>query len=589
MSKSVHAALWILAISLWLACGVRAQTNTNIVAVAFTTANPTPLHQGLGGFSTDMLDNGLDYGNAAFQQEATAVSPGWLRYPSGIADNAFNWKTGLTDTNWINTFYSVTQSSTDTNLMWDTYEPLIGRGGAQFTNFAGMAANVGGAEMVVCLNAFTDTNTSSATGFAGFASSNHVRVSAWEMCNEPYHFTGASNYFTNATDYANKMLPYRNAIKSADSNAVIAVFFDDPAVNWTNSTWNKKLGQYSPQYWDAVTYHHYPQPGGLTNFSDLMAFDNGVLANQAASYVTNYLIKLNTNANVRYLITELAPVLGNGGGPSLPTGSLYGGIYAAEYLMRMSTLPQMEFVGSWQVADQAGIYMTNKNRIAVTTAFNGHYVTNTDNLNFGFYLSAQVCGEAIADWALTRSTATYSTAVGTNGPTVSSDTNGVATIPAIYAQAYQGANGRRYVLVTNKGSNAVPVQITQDGLGLTNQFIETFVTGADPSATNSSPLNSPVKIQTALATNAVVIPAYSVVRLEWTVFGVPVPSLTLTITNSTQVLRWAGLTNVTYVVQASTNLRSQWNVLGRIASAQTSFSFTNWSPDAARFYRLVVP
>ena len=49
----------------------------------------------------------------------------------------------------------------------------------------------------------------------------------------------------------------------------------------------------------------------------------------------------------------------------------------------------------------------------------------------------------------------------------------VTPIPAIYAQAYQGGNGKRYVVLTNKGSNAVPVQITQDGMALTNQFLET--------------------------------------------------------------------------------------------------------------------
>src|SRR5208337_760132 len=113
----------------------------------------------------------------------------------------------------------------------------------------------------------------------------------------------------------------------------------------------------------------------------------------------------------------------------------------------------------------------------------------------GFFLSAQVCGEAVADWALTRSTAVYNTTVGTNSPTVSSDTNGIATMPAIYAQAYQGGNGKRYVLLTNKGSNEAPVQITQDGIVMTNQFLETFVMGSDPSATNSSAQDSPVQIQ----------------------------------------------------------------------------------------------
>jgi hypothetical protein len=53
---------------------------------------------------------------------------------------------------------------------------------------------------------------------------------------------------------------------------------------------------------------------------------------------------------------------------------------------------------------------------------------------------------------------------------------------AIYAQMYQGGNGKRYVVLTNKGSNAVPVQITQDGVEVTNQLLETFVTGSDPRA-----------------------------------------------------------------------------------------------------------
>ena len=105
----------------------------------------------------------------------------------------------------------------------------------------------------------------------------------------------------------------------------------------------------------------------------------------------------------------------------------------------------------------------------------------------------------------------------TDGPNIA------GSIPAIYAQAYQGGNGRRYVVLTNKGSNAVPVQITQDGVTLTNQFLETFVTGSDPSAENDSPQISPVQIQSTTATNTVTIPEYSVVRLEWTVFNVPQP------------------------------------------------------------------
>ena len=103
---------------------------------------------------------------------------------------------------------------------------------------------------------------------------------------------------------------------------------------------------------------------------------------------------------------------------------------------------------------------------------------------------------SIADWALTRSTALYATTLGTNCTTVPWTPTASTPIPAVYAQAYQGGNGKRYVVLTNKGSNAVPVQITQDGVVLTNQFLETFVTGSDPSAVNAPPPNNSVFIQT---------------------------------------------------------------------------------------------
>ena len=162
-------------------------------------------------------------------------------------------------------------------------------------------------------------------------------------------------------------------------------------------------------------------------------------------------------------------------------------------------------------------------------------------------------------------------------------------MPAIYAQAYQGGNGKRYVVLTNKGSNAVPVQITQDGVALTNQLLETFVSGNDPSATNSSPQSSPVQIETATVTNTFTIPEYSVVRLEWTVFTVPRPTLSVTVSNAVQDLQWAGLTNVVYSIQAATNLLGTWTTLGRIASTQPKFGFTNWSSGSQQFYRLEVP
>lgn len=586
MPKFGKAALLILLAGLRLTPEIRAQTDTNVVVVAFATTNSTLLNPGFAGFTTELLGTGVEYFDTNMQQIAASLSPGWLLFPAGTTGDAFDWSSGLTVQSWINEI-GANGNPAASNLCQDTYKALIGKGGAMFTNFAGLAANIGGARIIVCVNGFTDT-PGSAGAFAQFALSNHLPVAAWELCNEPYLFKGATNFFANGTDYAAKMKPYRDAIKAADSNAVVAVFFSDPALSGT--AWDKDLANYTNRYWDAVVYHHYPRLPTNSAFADLMAMDNGVLWSNTTSFVTNHLMPDN-NASVTYLLTEMAPELGNGDGTqNPPTSTLYGGIYASEYVMRLSTIPQMSFAGSYQLVNGSGIDMTNKFWNAATTAYAGGYVTNTVGLPFGYHLSAQVSAEAVAYWALNRSTAVYATTVGTNGPTVPADTNGITTIPAIYAQAYQGGNGKRYVLLTNKGSNAVPVQITQDGAALTNQFLETFVTGSDPSLVNANPPLDNVVIRTNTVANPLTIPQYSVVRLEWTVFDVPRPALTATSTNFVSTLHWAGLTNVVYNVQTSTNLET-WATLGRVSSIQTNFSFTDLTPGAPRprFYRVTVP
>jgi hypothetical protein len=556
-----------------------------VVTVSFATTNATPLNPGFAGFCTELQASAVEYYDTNFQQITATLSPGWLRYPGGSMDDAFAWTNGLTLTNWFTNF-----PSWETNLLWPAAKLGNGKGGLKFGDFAALCRNTGGAKIVVTINGFTDS-ASSAGAFAAFALSNHIPVAVWELCNEPYTLagSGAGNFFLNATDYVAQMKPYRDAIKAADSNAVVAIYFNDAGYPEPN-TWDNDLKNYSDKYWDGVVYHHYPAlPTSGVTFADLMALDNWQLASNTTARMTNYLMPDN-NSNVTFLISEFAPARGDGaGGQYPPTTTLYGGIYAAEYLLRLSTLPQMSFVGPYQLLDAAGINQTNTFNQPVATAYNGGYTTNTAGWPFGFFLSAQVCGSSVADWALTRATAVYATTVGNNGPTVPIDTNGIATIPAIYAQAYQGGNGKRYIVLTNKGATNAPVQIVQDGVAVTNQFLETFVAGSDPGAVNSSPQNSSVQIQSTTAANIVIIPGYSVVRLEWTVFDVPQPSLTLTVSNSMQNLGWTGLTNVTYSVQGTTNLMSTWSTLGKVANSQTDFNFTNWNSGPLQFYRLAVP
>ncbi|HYA79195.1 MAG TPA: hypothetical protein VED19_01640 [Candidatus Nitrosopolaris sp.] len=583
-------AFLLLSIGLWFAPEIRAQSNTNVV-VAFTTTNSTSLNIGFAGFTTELLGKGEEYGDTNIQRYAAMLSPGWLLFPAGTTGDAFNWQTGLTDTNWVNTIGLMEgPNNSASNLTAGTVLALQGKGGAWFTNFVSMADDLGGAKIIVCINAFTDTNPADAGAFAAYALSHHIHVSAWELCNEPYLFQGAGDFFTNGTDYADKMLPYSNAIKAADSNADIAVFFSDPSR--TGMSWDNDLARYGAtnQYWDSVVYHYYPQLPTNVPFADLMAMDNSFLFSNSTLYVSNILVADSTKTNTTFLLTEFNAALGDGnGGQNPPTTTLYGGIYAAEMVLRLSTCPQMIFAGSYQLVDNSGVATTNDFWNAVTKAATNNYVTNTVGLPFGYFLSAQGSAEAVAYWAINRSTAVFPTSVGDNGPVVPMDTNSNTTMPAIYAQAYNGDNGRRYVVLTNKGSNAVPVQITQDSAAMTNQFLETLVDGSDPSAVNSNPPTNNIVFQTNTVTNPVMIPEFSVVRLEWTVSNVPSPVLAMTVSGTAQNLQWFGQTNVVYNVQAATNLLGSWTTLNRIANGQTNFAFTNYSSSLQQFYRLAVP
>jgi hypothetical protein len=359
-----------------------------VVPVSFTTTNATPLNPGFAGFCTELQASAVEYSDTNFQQITAALSPGWLRYPGGSMDDAFAWTNGLTLTNWFTNF-----PSWETNLLWPAAKLGNGKGGLKFCDFAALCRNTGGAKIVVTINGFTDS-AASAGAFAAFALSNHIPVAVWELCNEPYTLagTGAGTFFLDATDYVAQMKPYRDAIKAADSNAVVAIYFNDAGYPEPN-IWDNDLKNYSDKYWDAVVYHHYPAlPTSGVTFADLMALDNWQLASNTTARMTNYLIPDNTS-NVTFLITEFAPARGDGaGGQYPPTTTLYGGIYAAEYLLRLSTLPQMSFVGPYQLLNAAGINQTNTFDQPVATAYNGGYTTNTAGWPFGFFLSAQVCG-----------------------------------------------------------------------------------------------------------------------------------------------------------------------------------------------------
>src|SRR5208283_4849788 len=120
--KSLIFALLMIWAGLWQMPEGRAQSSTNPVTVAFSSTNFTPLNIGFAGFTTELLGTGVEYGDTNMQHFAAMLSPGWLLFPAGTTGDAFNWSTGLTDSNWVNEIgVTAGPSNIASNLTAGTY------------------------------------------------------------------------------------------------------------------------------------------------------------------------------------------------------------------------------------------------------------------------------------------------------------------------------------------------------------------------------------------------------------------------------------------------------------------------------------
>ena len=140
-----------------------------------------------------------------------------------------------------------------------------------------------------------------------------------------------------------------------------------------------------------MTYHHYP-PQSTGDFSQWMADENAVLASKSSAYVTGYLAPLNP-PGTKFLISEFLPSNdGLGTGTSVTDGTLYGAIYAAEYVMRMSAVPSMLYVGMHALTGTRGVNAANSHYIDVQNAYNQGTTIDTLTLNFGYYTDGAAAG-----------------------------------------------------------------------------------------------------------------------------------------------------------------------------------------------------
>jgi hypothetical protein len=102
-------------------------------------------------------------------------------------------------------------------------------------------------------------------------------------------------------------------------------------------------------YWDAIDIHHYPKSNnkedGETLPQDDYSFEGAVPhANYAldttADILTKEYMSQNWAKGKKIIITEYNASLNN----SKLNSSIYGGLFSAEYIMRLSSVPTLNFI-----------------------------------------------------------------------------------------------------------------------------------------------------------------------------------------------------------------------------------------------------
>jgi hypothetical protein len=497
--------------------------------ISFSTKTPIAIPPGFSGFNTPQMRNGVEYYDPKFLAAVTPLTPGCLRFPAGTASMDFDWNAGHVNMGWMDSLITgnppLVPSATGT-ILTASQELTQAKGGVWLSDFATFAQTLH-ANAIMCVNGYTDTNPDSTGLLAQAAQTDGLNVIEWELSNEPYFYplvfpTPGVAGQPDPAIYASAMYnPYYSELVSVAPTATVGLFdvglFPGAAGNY--ATWDVGMSTYTPHYWNAVSVHVYPIEV-LTATATTMQTLNGILANGTVNYINSYLLPL-IGASTPVFITEL--------NCCTPDASqfltyIYNGVFLAEYIMRMSTVPNVKAVavnslytdnydshGVIQSVDDFETYLMGQ--VAADPNFSTDTATNPDT-QYQFYTSAPGLALEVANQAINNSSYIFTTTV-TGGPTVPILGYNGTPIPAIYAQAYTGGKGTVDLLITNKAAVPLPVAIQVNGVKLTATLTVTSVSNSSPAAANTALSPNNVQIQTTTATSPIVVGPNSVTSVTW--------------------------------------------------------------------------
>lgn len=490
------------------------------------------LIKGSSGFNVRIADKVWSYSHPDFIAAVDSMKPGWLRYFSGTMGDAFNSATGLYDYDYAWQFdhqeqylkgYAFTQIK-GPHTIADLYQ-VLGR--------------VGG-KLVVTINGFTETPQMAAE-LARFCKNNNIEVEAWQFCNEPYFYVpNRDRYWWNdGADYALKMKPFADSIKSVFPDAKLALNF-----TW-DGIWGFMREIYAYQeanghYYNVFSKHSYaPHIGGKEPFDSAYRRGNTKLI-QATSPEAMQQIEQFTWEGAPLMVTEFGTWNG-------ALSRIYSAIYNAEYTLRQLEHENAFLIGSHEISNKARPDKSwNKE---IVQAFKNGEKLDTDTLRTGVKFSNEGKAIYLVHQATNNSDYTFKSVI-SGGPVVpgmkGSEEQGW------YARGFKGVGAYDYLVICNRSGEAITPKIK-----FNNSDLNTELSGLEIFSPDGKGQASDI-ISFTTSTKEFTVKPYSVTFVKWAKEQTIVPTqsriFSTQITQQGAKIKWWKLENVdSYVLKISSS------------------------------------
>lgn len=480
---------------------------SGVALISIDTTHPLqlPSRRHFAGGNMQIMFSGQNYDDPKMNTMLAGLDLGWMRFPAGTMDDAWDWRTGQMKPEWIAKFKNEKEELYQRFVFAD--QILRAKGGNTLDDYAALLKTLRtappstpgseGTHTIGVVNTFTDT-PESAAALAIEAEKKGLHVDVWELGNEPFYF---KNFYPSGAAYLKSVEPFAKAIKAAVPSAKVAVYIQ------RNDAWLESMASYRDRYWDELYWHPYPGASDVGDVNAKMGFYNEFLVDTTNRWVDQDIVRM-FGTGMQMEISEY--------GVGAMRGSQYAAVFLAEFMLRLSSDPHVTQAGMHILVGRQGngdnaIALINDHTVELVAAAKAGNVLDTTKLDYGFYYTPYGLEMQLIDPVIGTSNALFATTV-KGGASVSAET---ASINAIYAQAYRSADGADHLLLTNKSGTPQSVEVIVNGKPVHATF-RTRSTGAvNPNAQNSPANQDEVKIVSSTFQDTLLVPPYGVMDAVW--------------------------------------------------------------------------